>query len=221
MLRVSRRFKVSDKWVKQNFEEDIALAGTKKKLEENIFSKNLFRKEIKSEKKPYKLPWHRQLSKNSKTGYEIEQAIKEVPSNVKKGGISFTTLRLKKYLRAVQSAMFRTVLICLLPTMCVCFAHLNPWYTIDEHLMSQSRWKLARLKSHVESLKEAEQEQITSMRALCEKKNITLEIKTTSEKLRENEALEISPEFHPINIVIGQQTPEDLAAKTGYKLGVQ
>jgi hypothetical protein len=159
-----------------------------------------------------------------------------VPSNVKKGGISFTTLRLKKYLRAVQSAMFRTVLICLLPTMCVCFAHLNPWYTIDEHLMSQSRWKLARLKvlstffllkknpllqSHVESLKEAEQEQITSMRALCEKKNITLEIKTTSEKLRENEALEISPEFHPINIVIGQQTPEDLAAKTGYKLGVQ
>jgi septum formation inhibitor MinC len=77
------------------------------------------------------------------------------------------------------------------------------------------------LQSHVESLKEAEQEQITSMRALCEKKKITLEIKTTSEKLRENEALEISPEFHPINIVIGQQTPEDLAAKTGYKLGVQ
>ena len=69
MLRVSRRFKVSDKWVKQNFEEDIALASTKKKLEENIFSKSLFRKEIKSEKKPYKLPWHRQLSKNSKTGY--------------------------------------------------------------------------------------------------------------------------------------------------------
>jgi hypothetical protein len=86
------------------------------------------------------------ISRLIRNSSEIEQAIKEVPSNVKKGGISFTTLRLKKYLRAVQSAMFRTVLICLLPTMCVCFAHLNPWYTIDEHLMSQSRWKLARLK---------------------------------------------------------------------------
>lgn len=52
-------------------------------------------------------------------------------------------------------------------------------------------------------------------------KNITLEIKTTAEKLRENRQLEISPQFHPINIVIGQDTPEDLAAKTGYKLGVQ
>lgn len=59
------------------------------------------------------------------------------------------------------------------------------------------------------------------MRALCEKKNIILEIKTTAEMLRENKALEISPEFHPINIVTGQETPEDLAAKTGYKLGVQ
>ena len=73
----------------------------------------------------------------------------------------------------------------------------------------------------MESLKEAEEEQVTSMRALCKKKNITLEIKTTAEKLRENEGLEISPQFHPINIVINQQTPEDLAAKTGYKLGVQ
>ena len=70
-------------------------------------------------------------------------------------------------------------------------------------------------------MKEAEQEQVTSMRALCEMKNITLEIKTTAEKLRENRQLEISPQFHPINIVIGQDTPEDLAAKTGYKLGVQ
>ena len=59
------------------------------------------------------------------------------------------------------------------------------------------------------------------MRALCEEKNITLEIKTTAEKLRENRNLEISPQFHPMNIVLGQDTPEDIAAKTGYKLGVQ
>lgn len=72
----------------------------------------------------------------------------------------------------------------------------------------------------MESLKEAELEQIKTMKSLCEAKNITLDIKTTAEKIKEDGGLEISPQFHPINIVTGQETPEDIAAKTGFKLAV-
>ena len=74
--------------------------------------------------------------------------------------------------------MFRVVLLCLLPTIIVFFAH--SVFSLDEFLMRPQYRKIERLEYQIELLRNLEAEQIEEIENLKISKNINIEAIVTS-----------------------------------------
>jgi len=85
---------------------------------------------------------------------------------------------LKTFLIQLESAMFRVVLLCLLPTIIVFFAH--SVFSLDEFLMRPQYRKIERLEYQIELLRNLEAEQIEEIENLKISKNINIEAIVTS-----------------------------------------
>ena len=91
------------------------------------------------------------------------------------------TYKLRTSLIHLQSAMFRTVLLCILPTFCVVFVHSCPGYNLEDMLMRPHNRKVERLEYQISYLKEREEQQLIEIEQIKIEKNINLDLTSSRE----------------------------------------